>query len=82
LGAVSGYDERADDGAEPSRRGISAEVFVTNKANLETTSSRIDNVDVAEESTQLARWNTLVQADTAMLSQANQSAQIALKLLW
>jgi flagellin len=29
----------------------------------------------------LARWNTLVQAGTSMLSQANQSAQTALKLL-
>jgi flagellin len=38
-------------------------------------------VDVAEESTRLARWNVLVQAGTAMLSQANQSAQTALKLL-
>jgi flagellin len=38
-------------------------------------------VDVAQESTQLARFNILVQSGTAMLSQANQSAQIALKLL-
>ncbi|MCX6937802.1 MAG: flagellin, partial [Verrucomicrobia bacterium] len=39
------------------------------------------DVDVAEESTQLARWNTLVQAGTAMLSQANGSSQTALRLL-
>ena len=39
------------------------------------------DVDVAEESTQLARWNILVQAGTSMLSQANQSSQVALKLL-
>ena len=39
------------------------------------------DVDVAAESTQLARWNILVQSGTAMLSQANQSSQIALKLL-
>jgi flagellin len=38
-------------------------------------------VDVASESTQLARFNILVQSGTAMLSQANQSTQIALKLL-
>ena len=52
-----------------------------NKANLEAASSRITDVDVAQESTQLARWNVLVQSGTAMLSQANQSAQTALKLL-
>ena len=33
------------------------------------------------ESTQLARWNILVQAGTAMLAQANSSSQTALKLL-
>jgi flagellin len=72
---------RADNGAEQSRLGFAAEVLVTSKANLEAANSRITDVDVAAESTQLARWNTLVQAGTAMLSQANQSAQIALKLL-
>jgi flagellin len=72
---------RANNGAEQSRLGFAAEVLVANKANLEAANSRIVDVDVAEESTQLARWNTLVQAGTAMLSQANQSAQTALKLL-
>jgi flagellin len=43
--------------------------------------SKIMDVDVAEESTQLARWNTLVQAGTAMIAQANGSTQSALTLL-
>ena len=72
---------RATNGAEQSRLGFAAEVLTTNKANLEAANSRITDVDVAEESTQLARWNTLVQAGTAMLSQANQSSQTALRLL-
>lgn len=72
---------RANNGAEQSRLGFASEVLMTNKANLEAANSRITDVDVAEESTQLARWNVLVQSGTAMLSQANQSAQIALKLL-
>lgn len=72
---------RANNGAEQSRLGFAADVLTTNKANLEAANSRIMDVDVAEESTQLARWNVLVQSGTAMLSQANQSAQIALKLL-
>ena len=72
---------RASNGAEQSRLGFAAEVLTVNKANLEAANSRISDVDVAEESTRLARWNVLVQAGTAMLSQANQSAQVALKLL-
>ncbi|MDX2186044.1 MAG: flagellin [Opitutaceae bacterium] len=72
---------RAQNGAEQSRLSFSSELLVTNKANLEAATSRIVDVDVAKESTQLARWNTLVQAGTAMLSQANQSAQTALRLL-
>ncbi len=72
---------RANNGAEQSRLGFASDVLVTNKANLEAANSRIVDVDVAYESTELARWNTLVQAGTAMLSQANQSAQIALSLI-
>jgi flagellin len=72
---------RATNGAEQSRFGFASELLTVNKANLEAASSRITDVDVAEESTQLARWNILVQSGTAMLSQANQSAQSALKLI-
>ena len=72
---------RAQNGAEQSRFGFASELLVVNKANLESAASRITDVDVATESTQLARFNILVQSGTAMLAQANQSAQIALKLL-
>lgn len=72
---------RAANGAEQSRLGFAAELITVNKANLEAATSRIMDVDVASESTQLARWNTLVQAGTAMLAQANGSAQTALRLL-
>ena len=71
----------AQNGAEQSRLTFASTVLTTNQANLESANSRISDVDVAQESTQLARWNILVQSGTAMLSQANQSAQIALKLL-
>ena len=72
---------RAQNGAEQSRLGFAGELLTVNKANLEAASSRITDVDVASESTQLARWNVLVSSGTAMLSQANQSAQSALRLL-
>jgi flagellin len=72
---------RAANGAEQSRLGFAAEVLTVNKANIEAANSRITDVDVAEESTSLARWNILVQSGTAMLAQANQSAQVALRLI-
>ena len=72
---------RANNGSEQSRFGFASELVTTNKANLEAANSRIIDVDVAAESTQLARWSILVQAGTSMLAQANQSAQSALKLL-
>jgi len=73
--------DRATNGAAQSVLGFASEVLSVNKTNLEAATSRISDVDVAAESTQLARWNILVQAGTAMLSQANQSAQSALKLI-
>jgi flagellin len=72
---------RATNGSEQSRLGFATELVTVNKANLEAATSRITDVDVAAESTQLARWNILVQAGTAMLAQANTSSQTALKLL-
>lgn len=72
---------RATNGSEQSRLNFASELVIVNKANLESANSRIVDVDVAAESTQLARWNVLVQAGTSMLAQANQSSQTALKLL-
>ena len=73
--------DRANNGAAQSVLGFASEVLTVNKTNLEAATSRISDVDVASESTQLAKWNILTQAGTAMLSQANQSAQSALKLI-
>jgi flagellin len=72
---------RATNGAEQSRFNFASELLTVNQANLQAATSRITDVDVAAESTQLARWNVLVQSGTAMLAQANQSSQVALKLL-
>jgi len=73
--------DRATNGAAQSVLGFASEVLSVNKTNLEAATSRISDVDVASESTQLARWNILVQSGTAMLAQANQSAQSAMRLL-
>lgn len=72
---------RAQNGAETSRLGFAADVLATNRTNLEAANSRIVDVDVAYESTRLAKNNILVQAGTSMLAQANASSQAALRLL-
>lgn len=72
---------RAQNGAIASNLGFASDMLAANKTNLEASNSRIVDVDVAAESTAMARNNILVQAGAAMLSQANQSSQIAMKLL-
>jgi len=72
---------RAQNGAEGSVLGFISELLAVNKANLEAANSRISDVDVARESSQLARYNILQQAGTAMLAQANMSTQSILRLL-
>jgi flagellin len=72
---------RAHNGAEQNGLNFAAELLTLNKANLEAATGRITDVDVAEESTQLAKWTTLTQAGTAMLAQANQANSLVLKLI-
>jgi flagellin len=72
---------RAVNGAEQSRLNFANTMLTTNQTNLQSAVSNITDVDVAQETTNLARFNVLVQAGTSMLSQANQSAQVALKLI-
>ena len=73
--------DRATIGAYQSRMNFTSEQLTVSKENLSAASSRIQDVDVAEESTQYARYNILVQSGTAMLAQANQVPQSALRLL-
>jgi flagellin len=73
--------DRATIGANISRLTSTSEQLSVLKSNLSAANSRIKDVDVAEESTQYARYNILVQAGTAMLAQANATPQSALRLL-
>lgn len=72
---------RAQNGAEQSRLGFAAGMLAINRTNIEAANSRIVDVDVAYESTKLARNSILVQSSTAMLAQANSATQAALRLL-
>jgi flagellin len=73
--------QMAKNGAESSRLQFALDALNTNKVNVEAANSRIYDVDVASETTKLARANILVQSGAAMLAQANAASQIALKLL-
>lgn len=72
---------RAQNGGTMSRLSFSGEMISQMKTNMNAALGRIVDVDIAEESTQLAKYNVLVQASAAMLSQANSSSDIALMLL-
>jgi len=72
---------RAENGAAVSRLEFSQEASAQRRTNLEAAHGRIMDVDIATESTQLAKYNILVQASASMLAQANQSSNVALMLL-
>lgn len=73
--------ERASLGASQSRLELAASTLQIEYENLEAAISRIRDVDVAEETTQYAKYNILVQSGTAMLAQANQTPSTVLRLL-
>lgn len=73
--------DRAQVGANLSRLNMTNDQLAVQKVNLSAANSRIKDVDVAAESTEYARYNILVQSGTAMLAQANQQPQAALRLL-
>jgi flagellin len=73
--------QRASLGAAQSRLELASTNLQVEFENLSSAISRIRDVDVAEESTQYAKYNILVQSGTAMLAQANQTPKTVLQLL-
>ena len=72
---------RANLGAVQNRLQTVSQTLQTTDENFSAANSRIRDTDIAEESSRLARNNVLMQAATAVLGQANQQQQLALKLL-
>ena len=72
---------RAENGASVSRLQFALDAAGQRRTNLEAAHGRIMDVDIATESTNLAKQNILVQASASMLAQANQSSSVALMLL-
>ena len=74
-------DMRAKAGANIQRLNMTEQQLSVTMENLAAASSRIKDVNVAEESTNFARQNILVQTGAAMLARANVLPQSALRLL-
>ena len=73
--------DRASLGAVQSRLNFSRDQLDVTKENLSTAVSKNVDVDIAEEATQYAKYQILVQSGTSMLTQANTLPQAALQLL-
>lgn len=74
-------DSRASMGAYQNRLTATISNLETTSMNLNASRSRILDTDYAKETTNLAKSQIITQAATAMLAQANQSAQSVLALL-
>jgi len=74
-------DSRASMGAYQNRLTAAIANLETTSMNLQASRSRILDTDYAKETTNLAKSQIITQAATAMLAQANQSAQSVLALL-
>jgi flagellin len=72
---------RAGFGAAVNRLNYAASQIQSSQTNLSAALGSIQDVDVAAETSSLAREQVLAQAGASVLAQANQSPQLALKLL-
>jgi len=76
---VNGF--RANLGALQNRLTSTVDNLAVMEENMSAANSRIRDTDVAQASSEMVRNNILLQAGTATLSQANQTNQLALKLI-
>ncbi|MBN1609559.1 MAG: flagellin FliC [Polyangiaceae bacterium] len=79
INTVSGA--RSSFGAAMNKLEVATNNIQTMRLNLSAANSRIRDVDMAEETSNLARNQVLAQAGTSILAQANQLPQLAFGLL-
>ena len=72
---------RAQSGGGMSRLSFAADSISSMETNLRAAIGRIEDVDIAAESANLAKYSILTQASAAMVAQANNSNDLALMLL-
>ena len=74
-------EQRATFGAASNRLEHAVDNMTNVRVNAEASRSRIEDTDYAKTTSELAKAQIIQQAGTAMLAQANQSAQSVLSLL-
>jgi len=72
---------RAKNGGVQSRLSFNLQSLAHQKTNMRAALGRIVDADIAEETTQLSKYQVLSQAAASMLSQANANTELALMLL-
>jgi len=72
---------RAEGGGSMSRLNFAADSIASYTTNMRAALGRIEDVDIAEESSNLAKFSILTQASAAMVAQANTTNDVALMLL-
>ena len=72
---------RAQSGGGMTRLNFALDSIATQETNMKSALGRIEDVDIAEESANLARYSILMQASAAMAVQANLQNEVALMLL-
>jgi flagellin len=72
---------RSQTGAGMSRLQFAMDSIATQETNMRSALGRIEDVDMATESANLARYGILMQASAAMVTQANLNSEVALSLI-
>ena len=72
---------RAHVGGQMSRLSFAADTLSVQQTNIRAALGRIEDVDIAEESSNLSKYNILTQAAASMLVQANSTNDVAMMLL-
>ena len=72
---------RAQSGGGMSRLNFAADSLSSMETNMRAAIGRVEDVDIAAESANLAKYSILTQASAAMVAQANTTNDVALMLL-
>ena len=72
---------RSQTGGGMSRLQFAMDTIATQETNMRSALGRIEDVDMASESANLAKYGILMQASAAMVTQANLSNEVALTLI-
>ena len=72
---------RAQSGGGMSRLNFAADSLASMETNMRAAIGRVEDVDIAAESANLAKYSILTQASAAMVAQANTTNDVALILL-